>query len=956
MNILKFFGPNESNAASKPVPKLEVDSSVQNRLNLSKFQADQGKSGNTKTSGSAEDELLMYTSKPLTTSLLRMSHSEAQSAVEMFKTILDYLHLTNGPSNRKRRESIVQKICDKGRLSPLKDEMYLQLLKQTRGNTNAAQEKNAWKLFLTIAASLPCPEDLVGVVSKYTMSVCLDKDEDPLIRSMAFKILSTLKDSLQSQSAARQQLSAKVFNCNVFLMDGSFYEVVYNSKITVSGAIQQLVWSLGLRKPKHFALYIDSGNDHVRLDEDSSLADVVPSGNNAQERLLFKKEFFTGKDKHISDPDYVYYCYIQSKRQYLDGGCPVQKEQAATLSFLQISADNEPSIFKDEQALSEAIARSVPKKFFVERKPAEWNQDVLQCLEKLGPMTQIQAQMQFLTDIRRSPYGNCVFFRVWTKGYFPVDLPNHTELKLGINYHSLCFFQPGMEQCLESIDASNVLLCMFSGREVTMKTGRITEWCCFQLESDHAKEICKAVNIHKREFQRSKTTISAAKHAKILSNIVTDMPSPDIIKAKSAPAKEIEAEISESASSLYETDDETVSDMQTPSTEGLPQQYGGQMLQKEASIEVWRQLQSVEKTSASTKAFNQAKNKLRTIRQRQRQRRQVKMDWDLSLQPAEEDSEPSSPAGTMTEQEQINSYSAEAQPLSVEADTEKTKWTLYEETTLPLDSLDSLKPGRYFTKRYKIKSERVGLDKFLAQDIKTRHKVLLKFYSSTSQFEKSLAFHRRLSKSPYVCRLLDVIRQVGYPLCLVFERGDETLYQYLEKEQPSTEERKSTLKQILLGLADIHSQGFVHCDLRPSNVMLFRSVNKWKLLEFDSASPASRSTQTSTTVTYAAPEVAQAEREGKTEIIPHASADLFALGVIAFELLTGQRIYGEDATAGKVREALLADEPLPGLANLEDDQSHGFIEKLLQKDPRDRLSAQRALAQSFFAVEASSSF
>jgi len=524
-----------------------------------------------------------------------------------------------------------------------------------------------------------------------------------------------------------------------------------------------------------------------------------------------------------------------------------------------------------------------------------------------------------------------------------------------------------MKQSLVSTEASNLFACTFIGRELTMKIGWITEWCSFQFETEHGEEICKAVHMYKRDFQRSKTLISAAGRSKILAvHPVAGSPSPRHRKTDSGSTEDIlEADAFETDSSfLTAEDDRTISEPatpkaskapQTPREHKVPQRLREHTTQPAASIEKWRQLRSERQTQVSVETTKQAKknSRPRTLRQKQRQRRQVKTDWDLSPQQTEEDSEPSSPDSTMTEQEQINSYSAEAQPLSVEADTEKTKWTLYEETTLPLDSLDNLKPRIVFARRYKIKSERVGLDKFLAQDIKTRHKVLLKFYSSTSQFEKSLAFHRRLSKSPYVCKLLDVIRQVGYPLCLVFERGDETLYQYLQKEQPSPEERKSALKQILLGLADIHSQGYVHCDLRPSNIMLFRSANKWKLLEFDSASSAGRSTQTSTTVTYAAPEIARAEREGKTEIIPHASADLFAVGVIAFELLTGQRIYGEDATAGKVREFLLADEPLPGLAKLEDDQSHSFIEKLLQKDPRDRLSAQRASEHTFFAVEPS---
>lgn len=78
-------------------------------------------------------------------------------AVEMFGWILDWMNLTNGPSNVKRRSELENKILQHA-TSPLDQELYLQLLKQSRGNGEIQQERNAWKLFSILSSHIPCPE------------------------------------------------------------------------------------------------------------------------------------------------------------------------------------------------------------------------------------------------------------------------------------------------------------------------------------------------------------------------------------------------------------------------------------------------------------------------------------------------------------------------------------------------------------------------------------------------------------------------------------------------------------------------------------------------------------------------------------------------------------------------------------------------------------------------------
>ncbi|KAK9054085.1 hypothetical protein SSX86_025162 [Deinandra increscens subsp. villosa] len=157
----------------------------------------------------------------------------------------------------------------------------------------------------------------------------------------------------------------------------------------------------------------------------------------------------------------------------------------------------------------------------------------------------------------------------------------------------------------------------------------------------------------------------------------------------------------------------------------------------------------------------------------------------------------------------------------------------------------------------------------------------------------------------------------------------------------SEDDAKDVLIQILNVVAFCHLQGVVHRDLKPEN-FLFTSKDEnspLKAIDFglsDFVKPDERLNDIVGSAYYVAPEVLH--RSYSTE------ADVWSIGVIAYILLCGSRPFWARSESGIFRAVLKAnpsfDEvPWPALSS----EAKDFVKRLLNKDPKKRLTAAQAL-------------
>src|SRR5690349_19737416 len=168
----------------------------------------------------------------------------------------------------------------------------------------------------------------------------------------------------------------------------------------------------------------------------------------------------------------------------------------------------------------------------------------------------------------------------------------------------------------------------------------------------------------------------------------------------------------------------------------------------------------------------------------------------------------------------------------------------------------------------------------------------------------------------------------------------ETLARRIARGPVPPAEASAIALQVATGLGCAHDLGIVHRDIKSSNIMIDGSGHV-SIMDFGLALAPEAMRLTGEGSSVGTPEYMSPEQAQGREV--DARTDIWSLGVVLFEMLTGRLPFHRDHR-GALAHAILAD-PVPQTPGVPDDLRR-VVTKALAKDPADRWQSAHAMARA----------
>jgi len=235
-------------------------------------------------------------------------------------------------------------------------------------------------------------------------------------------------------------------------------------------------------------------------------------------------------------------------------------------------------------------------------------------------------------------------------------------------------------------------------------------------------------------------------------------------------------------------------------------------------------------------------------------------------------------------------------------------------------------------------------------------KVLLEDLAAYPSFVERFLHEARAAAyvmHPHAINIMDCGREGDVVYLLMEYLDGETLTEVMKREGPFSPQRAARiLTQICSAVAEAHAQGIIHRDLKPDNIILQHVAGERdyvKVLDFGIAKvldeqkrgglPISRRVFVGTPE-YASPEQCNAKS-------PTVASDIYSLGVILYEMLTGRPPFEGDPMDVMLKHVHEEPPPLRALRPEVSPEIEAVVLRALRKDPAARPQSAWELAEEF---------
>ena len=158
------------------------------------------------------------------------------------------------------------------------------------------------------------------------------------------------------------------------------------------------------------------------------------------------------------------------------------------------------------------------------------------------------------------------------------------------------------------------------------------------------------------------------------------------------------------------------------------------------------------------------------------------------------------------------------------------------------------------------------------------------------RFKNELKLSRKIAHR-HICKMYDLNEEEETPfITMEYVQGEDLKHSIRKKGKLKEKDAVAIAKQVCEGLAEAHSLGVVHRDLKSQNIMIDEKGNA-KVMDFGIARSIEAAGLTQTGVMIGTPDYMSPEQAEGDEA--DQRSDIYALGVILYEMVTGGVLHGK---------------------------------------------------------------
>jgi serine/threonine protein kinase len=212
-----------------------------------------------------------------------------------------------------------------------------------------------------------------------------------------------------------------------------------------------------------------------------------------------------------------------------------------------------------------------------------------------------------------------------------------------------------------------------------------------------------------------------------------------------------------------------------------------------------------------------------------------------------------------------------------------------------------------------------------------------------SRFEREIKMVASL-ENPFIVPVYDVGDENGQPYFVMRFMTGGSLSDLIQKGQFTIQDTATIVGKVAQGLAFAHRKGIIHRDLKPDNILFDENgepfISDFGIAKISEGGSNLTGSGVIGTPAYMSPEQAQGlEIDGRT--------DVYGLGVIAYQMLSGHQPYSADTPMGVVLKHIT--EPVPEILKLMPDmptEVDEFVKTAMSKDKEKRYANTVELAKA----------